>query len=196
MVKKVTKSGIIQAFLNNYSRRYYLRELAEILEKPHQTIKPYIIEMVKENILLEIKRRKITEYALNFKNKNIYDYLIIAEKEKMLERLNQDIYLKTLFEKLALYFEKDTFIIFGSAVENIKKGSDIDLIDIGKQNIKIALDDFEDIYNKKIHLIKVDNLKNITLSLIKEIYKKHLIFNNAEKIIRYFGGLYEKNKLV
>ena len=30
----------------------------------------------------------------------------------------------------------------------------------------------------------------------KEIYKKHIIFNDTEKIIRFFGEVYEQNKLV
>ena len=42
MVKKVTKNKIIGLFLNNYDKRFYLRELASELKKPHQTIKPYI----------------------------------------------------------------------------------------------------------------------------------------------------------
>ena len=36
MVKKVTKVKIVVQFVNNYDRKYYLRELAALLKKPHQ----------------------------------------------------------------------------------------------------------------------------------------------------------------
>ena len=196
MVKKVTKFKVVSYFLNDYGRRYYIRELASIIKKPHQTIKPYIEALVKEGVLIKTERKKITEYSLNFKDKRVYDYLVIAEKEKLIERLEEDTYLRTLFEKLSIFFTDSTFVIFGSAVDKIKEGSDIDLLVIGKQNIARQIEDFEKVYNKKIHKIQTAHLDKLTFTLIKEIYKKHLIFNNTEQVIRFFGELYEQNKLV
>lgn len=196
MVKKITKYRIIMQFLNNYDRRYYLREIASLLKKPHQTIKPYVEELVKERILIKNNRKHIVEYSLNFKNKQIYDYIVIAEKERLMEMLDKDILLKVLFEKLSGFFMKNIFIIFGSSVEKIKKGSDIDLLVIGKSNINKITDEFEEVYNKRIHKVQVTNLDKLNETLIKEIYKKHLILNNAEQIARFFGELHEKNKLV
>lgn len=196
MVKKITKNRIVSLFLSNYSQRYYLEELASLLKKPHQTIKPYIKKLVKEGILIENKRKKIVEYRLNFQDKKVYDYLIITEKERLIEKLGQDIYLKGLFEKLSMFLNKNTFIIFGSAVDKIQKTSDIDLLVLGRLNISKEIRDFEEIYNRKIHKIQVTSLEKLSLTLIKEIYKKHLIFNNTEQIIRFFGDLHEQNKLV
>lgn len=122
MVKKITKAAIISLYINEYGSRYYLRELASLLRKPHQTIKPYVECLVKEGILIKNERKNITEYRLNFKDKKVYDYLIIAEKEKLMERLKEDMLLGGLFEKLAVFFEKNSFIIFGSAADKIQKG--------------------------------------------------------------------------
>ena len=196
MVKKITKIIIIILYLNDYGKRYYLRELASLLEKPHQTIKPYVETLVKEGILLKNERKNIVEYGLNLKDKKIYDYLVIAEKERLMERLKEDSILKILFEKLSTFFRKNTFIIFGSFANKFQKESDIDLLIIGKQNVTKAIEDFEKIYNKKIHNVQVTSLEKLTSALVKEIYKKHLIFNNTEHIIRFFGGLHEQNKLV
>ena len=196
MVRKVTNTEIIGLFLTDYSKRYYLREMSVLLKKPHQTIKPHLDALVKENILLKNERKNITEYSLNFNNKRIYDYLTIAEKDKFFKRINEDTLIKILSEKFAVFFRSNTFIIFGSAVNKIQPGSDIDLLVIGKQNITKYIDDFEKIYNKKIHKIQINKLNNLTLTLAKEIYKKHLILNNTEEVIRFFGELYEKNKLV
>lgn len=196
MVKKVTKAKMIMQFVNNYSGRYYLREFAALLKKPHQTIKPYVEELVKEGIFIKNQRKNIIEYALNFKNKQVYDYLIIAEKERLIERLDEEPVLKVLFEKLSPFFINNIFLIFGSSAEKIQKASDIDLLIIGKSNINKIISEFEEVYNKKIHKLQVYGLNKLSDVLIKEIYKKHLIFNNTEQVIRFFGGLYEKNKLV
>jgi len=195
MVKKVTKTKIVTQFVNDYDKKYYLRELASLLKKPHQTIKPYIEDLVKGEILIKNQRKNIVEYGLNFKSKQIYDYLVIAEKEILMEKLD-DVLLKVLFEKLSSFFVNNTFLIFGSSVEIIRKGSDIDLLVIGKSNINKIINEFEEVYNKKIHKVQVDSLNKLNNTLIREIYKKHLIFNNTEQIVRFFGGLHEKNKLV
>lgn len=196
MVKKVTKAKIIMQFISGYDKRYYLRELASLLKKPHQTIKPYIEELIKEKILLKNERKNIVEYSLNFKSKQIYDYLVIAEKERLIKKLDEDILLKVLFEKLSYYFTNNIFLVFGSSVDQIKKGSDIDLLVVGKTNINQTIKEFVEVYNKKIHKVQVNSLNNLSGALIKEIYKKHLILNNTEQIVRFFGGLYENNKLV
>ncbi len=196
MVKKITKSAIASKYLNDYGRRYYLRELASLLKKPHQSVKPYVEALFKEGILIKNERKNITEYGLNFKDKRLYDYLIIAEKKKLMERLEGDTLLKLLLEKLSQFLTKNTFVIFGSSVREIKKGSDIDLLVIGKQNISREIADFEETYNRKIHKIQIAKIENLTLTLTKEIYKNHLILNNTEQVIRFFGALYEKNQLV
>lgn len=196
MVKKITEFSILSLYINDYSKRYYLRELASLLKKPHQSIKPYAEGLVKEGILIKNKRKKIIEYNLNFKDKKLHDYLVIAEKGKLMERLNEDMLLRILFEKLSSFFRNNTFVVFGSSVHKVQKGSDIDLLVVGNQNIGKQIEDFEKVYNKKVHKIQVTSIKNITLTLVKEVYKKHLIFNNTELMIRFFGELYEQNKLV
>ena len=62
MVKKITSSEVIALFTNNYDKRYYLREIAELLGKPHQTVKPYIEELVKKGVLIKDKRKNIVDY--------------------------------------------------------------------------------------------------------------------------------------
>ncbi len=196
MVKKITKSKVVSLYLSNYSKKYYLRELASILKKPHQTIKPYVESLVKEKILVKEERKNITEYSLNFKDKRVVDSLMIAEKEKLGKRLEEDTLLNILFEKLSDFFDKNTFVVFGSAAGKVEEGSDIDLLVIGRQKAASVIKDFEEVYNKKVHRVQVTDFNQLTLTLINEIYKKHLIFNNTEQIIRFFWGLHEKNKLV
>jgi predicted nucleotidyltransferase len=196
MVKKITKAKIIAQYISNYDRKYYLRELASLLKKPHQTIKPYVEELVKEGILTKDARKNIVEYGLNFKHKGVYDYLVIAEKEKLIEKTEDETILKILYEKLSPYFADNIFLIFGSSVNKIEKRSDIDLLVIVRTNINKIAHEFEEVYNKKIHKIQIAELKRLTPALTKEIYKKHLILSNTEQIVRFFGEQHEQNKLL
>ena len=196
MVKKITKVKIIAQYASDYSKKYYLRELGSLLKKPHQTIKPYVEELVKEGSLTKNKRKNIVEYSLNFKSKQIFDYIVIAEKERLIEKLKEEPVLKVLYEKLSLHFSDSTFVIFGSSVNKIERGSDIDLLIVGKTNISKIINEFQEIYNKKVHKVQIKDLEKLTPALTKEIYKKHLIFNNTEQIVRFFGEQHEQNKLV
>jgi len=196
MVSKITLASVISIFITDYAGHYYLREIAASLKKPHQTIKPYLERLVRDNILIKDVRKGITEYSLNFREKRVYDYIIISEKEILLDRLSTDTLIKILYEKLSQFFEDNNFIIFGSAVDHMIKGSDIDILMVGDADITQVISGFNDVYNKKIHLIKIKSLHSLTSAIVKEIYKKHLIFNNTEEIVRFFGGLHEQHKMV
>lgn len=187
MVKKITKYQIISLYLNDYRRKYYLREIASLLKKPHQTVKPYLDELCKEKILVKTERKNLVEFGIDQKNDLAWDYIVIAEKEALINRLQSDTVLRLLFDKISCFFRKNTFVIFGSSVEKIQKGSDIDLLVVGNESLKKVLEDFELVYNKKIHKIQVTEIENISPLLFNEIYKKHLVLNNTEHIVRYFG---------
>ncbi|MCX6706725.1 MAG: nucleotidyltransferase domain-containing protein, partial [Candidatus Woesearchaeota archaeon] len=153
-------------------------------------------KLVEDGIFTKNERKNIVEYGLNFRKREVYDYLVIAEKQKMMGCLNKDMIIKTLFDKVSAFFDADTFIIFGSSALDAKKASDIDLLIIGRKDVSKALKEFEEIYNKRVHAIKIRDLKHIKPELMIELYKKHIILNDTERIIRLFGGLHEKNKLV
>ena len=196
MVNKITESKIIQLYLEDYSKKYYLGEFAKILNKPHQTIKPYVESLIKKNLFTMAERGRITEFGLNFQNYLIYDYLVIAEKEKLIQRLNEDSLLDILFEDLSAHMGKNTFIIFGSSAIKLRKGSDIDILVIGSKMPEKTIENFTNIYNKEVHIHRIKSLKEATKLFIKEVYRKHLILNNTESIVRYFGGIHEQNWLV
>jgi predicted nucleotidyltransferase len=194
MVKKITESEIVGLYCNGYGGTYYLREIATLLGKPHQTVKPYLESLVQKKILETHKRKNIVDYRLKRSNPKSFDMIVIAEKEKMMHKLEADSLLDALYEKVASYFKKNTFIIFGSAVDNAKKASDIDILIIGKK--PPTLKEFEEVYNKKVHLVCVTSLSKLNTALSLEIYHKHIIYNNTEFVVNHFRELHEKNKLV
>ncbi len=186
MVNKITK--IMQLYLNDYKRTYYLRELADKLKKPHQTIKPYVEELVEKQILIKTKRKNIIEYKLNIKDPRTINYLVIAEKQRLIDRIEKDALFHMLFEDFASELNNSTFIIFGSGVDEFKKGSDIDILIIGKKKITKIIEKFEMISNKELHIVQIPNFNALDIkdSFSTEVFRKHLILNNTDQVIRFF----------
>jgi len=189
MVNKITLYSILGLFCNDYSKSYYLREIADFLNKPHQTVRPYINNLMKIGVLIEDRKKNVVFYKLNLDNELTFSYLLISEKEALFESINKSLLIKILYEKLSPFFEKNIFIIFGSASYEIKKGSDLDLLIVGKSKLDEVIKEFEQIYNKKIHLVQVGDFNKITNTLVNEIYKKHIILNNTEKVVTLFRNL-------
>ncbi len=75
-------------------------------------------------------------------------------------------------------------IMFGSAVDSVKKARDIDLLVIGKLNKK-EIEYLEGKLNLRFHLLNVKNLKEINETLKEEIKKKHLIIQGSEWLIKW-----------
>jgi predicted nucleotidyltransferase len=194
MVKKITATKVIGLYCSDYDKSYYLREIARLLGTSHQTIKPYVESLVRKKILQKHKRTNVVDYRLNWSNPKSFDMVVIAEKEKLMRTLEDAPLLEALYEKVSTLFKKVTFVIFGSAVDNVKKAADIDLLIVGRK--PGIINEFEEVYNKKVHLVSVSTLSNLRTTLAREIYRKHLICNNTESVVNYFRELHEKNKLV
>ncbi|MBU4456327.1 MAG: hypothetical protein KKA65_02400, partial [Nanoarchaeota archaeon] len=141
---------------------------------------------VEKQILIKIERKNLIEYKLNIKDSRVTNYLVIAEKERLIERIEKDALFHMLFEDFAPELKNNTFVIFGSGAHEFKKGSDIDILIIGKKKIPKIIEKFEIVSNKELHVVQIPNLKSLTHSLAIEILRKHLILNNTEQIILFF----------
>lgn len=182
MVKKLTKYSYLEPFLNT-SESLHLAEVSKRLKQPHPTTRIYLNYFEKKGILKKESKGKLSLYKLNLSNDFVINYLIIAEQEKLLRKISEDLILK----EIAVYFIKNSsnqkILIFGSSTINSKKANDIDVLIIGKINLKLK--ELERIINKKIHIINVLNFKEIKPSLKEEIFKEHLIIKGAEEILKW-----------
>ena len=79
--------------------------------------------------------------------------------------------------------EDNKAAIFGSSVKDAKKAGDIDILLIGKINFDIK--QLERNINKKVHLINVKKLEDVSPALKEEIKSKHLIVQGCEEIIKW-----------
>ena len=88
--------------------------------------------------------------------------------------------IKEIVEKIQKNI-KGTAIIFGSYAKNIqKRGSDLDILIIGKCNEK-EIDNISKIYKVEINLKIYPKLEFDILT--KEVIKNHIIIKNTERFI-------------
>jgi len=184
MVRKITKWHAIIPFLGNHQRHLILADMERELKVPHQTIKKYADILVQGKILLKETKPKNILYSLNKENTMTLNYLTSAEKIVLEEALEKSILLKRLYEVLSPHIGENIFILFGSSAGG-RIGEDIDLLSIGKKNVKVTTTSFEKTFGKKIHLLSSKDF-SIGKTLLKEVMKKHIIFSGFERSVQEF----------
>ncbi|MBI2142832.1 hypothetical protein HYU20_00635 [Candidatus Woesearchaeota archaeon] len=138
-----------------------------------------------KGVLRKGVKGRLTIYSLNLGNRNIIDYLVIAEKNRLLKRCGQEPLLKELVGFLrTLLNENNKALIFGSATESLKKANDVDVLITGKFDSQ-KLEKFAERFNIKTHAINVKALSNVSEALRLEITSKHLIISGSEEVIRW-----------
>ena len=181
MVNKQTIWTFLEPLM--YAEEFiHLAEISRELKSPHATVRQYLNWFEKEGIVIKQIKGRLTIYKINYSNPLIIDYLILAEKDKLVRKLYNDLLMKEIVSFLH-NINLDTIIIFGSSVKNTKSINDIDLVVIGKKETNFK--DFEKKFNVKFHIINVNKLEEINESLKREIRKKHLIIENSEKVIKW-----------
>lgn len=169
-------------YLPDLDRKISLNEFENYFKKPHQTIKVHLQELVDEKVLLVEKRERFRFYNLNQTNPLLKEYLSLCEKERLLLFLRKTALFKRFFECIAKHLQNNKVLIFGSAIDS-KDFNDIDIFIVSNdKRIRTTIDEFMQTYAVKIHVIQ-SNEKSITSSFIKELKKKHIMFNEHDYFI-------------
>ncbi|MCK4589628.1 MAG: hypothetical protein KAT77_04235 [Nanoarchaeota archaeon] len=182
MVKKIT---ILEPFLSKPKEKLHLAEISRIIKEPHPTARLWLNNLEKQGILKKEYKGRLTLYSLNLEHPLILDYLIITEKNRLINLCEKEPRLKELVFFLNSNLEENVkALIFGSATDSFKKAGDVDLLIIGRTNEK-NIKRFAERLNKELHIINVNSLNKISKSLRHEIIKKHLIIKGSEDLVRW-----------
>ncbi len=185
MVQNKTKWFFLEPLLTK-EKPIHLSEISKKLKTSHTIVRRYLLDFEKIGLLKKEIIGRQTFYSFNPEYYLLLDYLVVAEKEKLIKHSNSSLLLKDLI--FNLHKIELPALIFGSfSEENKSKSKDIDLLLVGDvtKKIKERLKSIEKKINKKIHLINVDSLEEIDETLKREILSKHLIINNSELILRW-----------
>lgn len=185
MVKNITIWSYLEPFIGTLEF-LHLAEISRKLNKNHSIVRKYLNFLESHGILEKKIKGRLTMYKLNTASPLIIDYLVLAEKEKLITLCRKELILNELVGLLhSRLTENNKALIFGSSAINIRKAGDIDLLITGKTNIEKELNQFENKFNAKIHLINVKDLKTVTEGLRKEIMAKHIIIQGSEEITKW-----------
>lgn len=184
MVKKLTMLRVLTPFLSRPQEELHLSEISRIVNSPHPTVRQHLNILEKQGVLRKKTKGRLALYSLNFDNPLLEDYLIIAEKEKLIGTAESSPILSELIDFLRKNYPTSEMLIFGSAAITTGKPNDIDIVMTGKEDAE-KTKRFSEKYNKPLHIISVKRLTDIKTALKKEILKKHLIVQGSEKVMRW-----------
>ncbi len=185
MVGKMTIWSYLEPFL--YTREYmHLSDISKQLKKPHSTVRKHMNFFEKGGVMTKNKKGRMSLYKLNVELPIIIDYLVLAEKQKLIFRCENELIMNELVSFLHENLHEDNkAIIFGSAVENIRKANDIDILVVGKPLSNKKTEKFEKKIGIEMHVINVDSMLSIKETLKKEILKRHLIVQGSEEMVKW-----------
>ena len=187
MVNNIT---ILTPFLTRPYEKIHLAEISKLTNIPHPTARLWLKEFEQKGVIKKEIKGRLSLFSLNFAHPNIIDYLIILEKDNLINKC-EDLLIRELRN---CFNQKDCqIIIFGSAVNDIKKANDVDLVIIGKYDKKF-IGKLAKMLNKKLHIINSKNFENLTGTLKKEILKKHILVNICERTVKELFGVKNNQK--
>ena len=180
MVDKITKWLYLEPLL--FKEGVHLAEISKKIGRNHSVVRQYLNYFEKQGIVRKQIVGRMTMYRLNMKYPLIVDIIFLIEKEKLV-RKSEDMLVKEIVWFIHDNFSNDV-LVFGSFVDNSKKAGDIDLLVIGSLD-KNKFKEIEKRLNKKIHLINVEKIEDVSSVLKEEIKSKHLIVQGAEELIKW-----------
>lgn len=185
MVKKLTINSVLEPFLTRPKGNLHLADISRQLKVPHPTARQWLNALEDKGVLKKAHKGRLTIYSLNLENPSIIDYLVMAEKNKFINKCEK----WPVLGEFAPYINRNTnenirALIFGSASESFDAANDIDLLIVGKQNLK-NLKTFAKHLGKELHIINTPNLGKVSKSLKNEIIKSHMLIKGSEDFVRW-----------
>jgi len=148
-MNNTNKQKILKEIFSKPTYKFHIRELAKLTSLNPNTIINLSENLIKEGILLKIKRKHLTEIYLNFENPKT----VIKKKMFNLSQIYDSGLVKFLAEK----YEPEAISVIGSYSRGSDiENSDIDIVVISKKRELINLTCYEKILNRKIHLLPLN----------------------------------------
>ncbi|MBI2671531.1 nucleotidyltransferase domain-containing protein [Candidatus Woesearchaeota archaeon] len=187
--KRNNELEVISLFRGDYKSRHYLREIRRLSKLPLKTCQNVLVNLEKAKILKSSLEGKNKYFSLNLENIKTKLYLLQAEvyqTDIFLEKYSQiKMFLKSIKTTVPI-------IVFGSFAKfKADRGSDLDLLIISKEKIKLPFH----LLPFKPHQINMAGktfLKALKKqeNLVKEIEENHIILNNHSFYINIMWGMH------
>lgn len=159
MLQNYNKYKILDLFFKFPRRNFQLREISRLAKIALPSTKKYLVDLTKNQLILENKETLYKSYNANTENKDF----------KLYKKVSTLIKLKDLIDEIEDKINPDVIIIYGSASKGEDvEDSDIDLFIIGKEKT-LNLKDFEKKLNRKIHIVFENNIKDVSKEFLNNL---------------------------
>ena len=170
--KSILKSSIwkvFEIFVDEPLKIHYIKEISRKIKLAPTSVKIYIQDLEKQSIIKIKKGERFNGYIANRDNNYFLFYKKIFNLIKIKESGLTDYLTNLLYPK--------SIILYGSFLkgEDIEE-SDIDLLIISKIKKQIEPKKFENILNRKIHIIIKENLKKLPKNLKLEVINGEVLY--------------------
>ena len=157
MLQNYNRYKVLKIFLDSPTESFRLREISRMTKISPVSVKNYLGEFEKEDLIEKYEKNKIPFYRALRDNTKFVRYKKIS--------IIYELYESGLIDYLWDNLNPEAIILYGSHVrgESIE-GSDIDLFIIGKYK-DINLELYEDKLGKRIHLMYDQNAEKIPSEL-------------------------------
>lgn len=177
MLKKDNRTRLLEVFFDNplpEGTGFQLRELSRKIKLAPVSVKKYLKELEKENLIL-IKKHRIHNYPLYFANRD-NNYFKLLKKLNTIQLINEEGLLDYLKDECM----PQVIVLFGSASkgEDIKE-SDLDLF-IQSDKINLDLKKFENKMGRTINIFFESDFSKISNELKNNIINGSILYGYLE----------------
>ncbi len=177
---------VLSLFTKGFDKEYYIREVQKILKISPRTAQLILNDLENKIVLESSTKGKIKVYKIK-KSDIAEDYLIFVEQYKKIIFLENHDLIREILAKITPFINGIGFV-FGSYAKALEKEeSDLDIFVVGSYDKK-RVKKISSMYGVEISIksyptsIFEENIKNDIL--IKEVLKDHIIFLNAEELVK------------
>jgi len=192
----IPKLEILSSYTSDYKLRIHGRAISKQLKLSQKNISNHLKRMHEMGIINYEILGKNKNYYLN-NTENIRLFLIQAEIFKALKIFNSNFEIQDITANIKEYLE-GIILIFGSFSKGYAaKGSDLDILVIGKIKNKAKIEKIGARYNIKLHLINVskkefENGLRKKKAFMIEILKGHIIVEGFEEFVNIVWRFYNE----
>ncbi len=162
MEQKCSLLKVFSIFVEEPLKIHYIKEISRKINLAPTSVKKHLSYLLKQNLIFKKKGERFYGFVANRDNKDFLFYKKIFNILKLKESGFLDFLVNSLHPQ--------AIVLYGSYFrgEDIET-SDIDILIISKVKKKLALEKFEKILKRGIHLIIISSLKKLTPELKTEV---------------------------
>lgn len=182
MILDDRRIDVMEEFLRDFSSKATGSSIAKKKKLNQKSVSNILNELEKESILKSEIQGRNKLYSLNMDNKDsVKKFLASVENLREIRFYKKYPLIKEISSKIAGHI-KGSAAIFGSYAKNLaKKGSDLDILVVGKVDER-EIDKISEIYRIEINIKAYSSLLRMD-ALIKEVMGSHIAIKGAEDFV-------------